>query len=102
MANSVANFSYNLFGFLPAPMIYGVFYERGGGGDSHLGLISIQMFSIVCFASFVVALLRERYIFNKYKDVLDFSRIGATTDGENHAERNVNFVEKDMRKNVHP
>lgn len=41
MANSVANFSYNLLGYLPAPLIYGYFYKKGGEGTSHLGLFSI-------------------------------------------------------------
>ena len=32
IANSVANLCYNLFGYLPAPTIYGVVYEIAGGG----------------------------------------------------------------------
>ena len=95
MANSVANFSYNLFGFLPAPVIYGIFYERGGGRKSHLGLISIQLFTILAFCIFSVAYLRERYILNKYIDVVDFSSIGASANGESQAERNKKLVEKD-------
>ena len=41
MANSMANLSYNLFGYLPAPLIYGIAYEYGGSGESHLGMWTI-------------------------------------------------------------
>ena len=41
MANSIANLSYNLFGYLPAPLLYGIAYEYGGGGHSHLGMWAI-------------------------------------------------------------
>ena len=41
VANSVANFQYNLFGYLPAPIMYGFFYELGDCERNHLGLLSI-------------------------------------------------------------
>lgn len=40
-ANSLANFSYNLFGYVPAPYLYGVFYESTGAGQSHFGLFVV-------------------------------------------------------------
>ena len=40
MANSIANLSYNLFGYLPAPLLYGIAYEYGGHG-SHAGMWTI-------------------------------------------------------------
>ena len=41
MANSIANFSYNLFGYLPAPIMYGFFYELGASKKNHYGILSI-------------------------------------------------------------
>ena len=41
MANSMANLSFNLFGYLPAPLLYGIAYEYGGSKQSHLGMWSI-------------------------------------------------------------
>jgi MFS transporter, Spinster family, sphingosine-1-phosphate transporter len=32
LANSLANMFYNLFGFFPAPSIYGLVYEAAGSG----------------------------------------------------------------------
>ena len=38
-ANAVANLSYNLFGYLPAPFVYGLITSYTGGEDSNVGLI---------------------------------------------------------------
>ena len=75
MANSVANFSYNLFGYLPAPLMYGFFYEMGEEKDNHLGLISIQVFTILAFAGFSLAYFRNRILQKKYMHLDDFSHI---------------------------
>jgi MFS family permease len=40
-ANSVANFFYNLLGYLPAPYVYGVVYDLTGGGKSIWGLFAL-------------------------------------------------------------
>lgn len=40
-ANSVANLTYNLLGFFPAPSIYGVVYQMNGSGDNRFGLLTI-------------------------------------------------------------
>ena len=32
-ANALANLCYNLFGYLPAPFIYGMIYDAGDGGN---------------------------------------------------------------------
>ena len=32
-ANSMANLFYNIFGFLPAPVVYGAIYDAGEGGN---------------------------------------------------------------------
>ena len=62
MANSVANFFYNLFGYLPAPMMYGYFYQMGDSSDNHWGLVSIQVFTIFAFAGFTAAYFRNQYV----------------------------------------
>ena len=43
LANSIANLVYNLFGYLPAPFVYGIAYEMTGGEEakSRWGLFSI-------------------------------------------------------------
>ena len=40
-ANSLANFVYNLLGYLPAPYIYGLVYDNTGGGNSIWGMFSL-------------------------------------------------------------
>lgn len=57
VANSLANLSYNLFGYLPSPFLYGFIYEITGGNTSRWGLIvlmfsAILSFFFVCAASF--------------------------------------------------
>ena len=75
MANSVANFSYNLFGYLPAPIMYGYFYEMGDSKHNHYGLLSIQLFSVLAFCGFTVAYFRHKYVIRKYQHVEDFNTI---------------------------
>jgi len=41
IANSVATLFYNLFGFFPAPALYGMVYQAKGSGSNRWGLISI-------------------------------------------------------------
>ena len=62
MANSIANLSYNLLGYLPAPLLYGIAYEYDGGGKSHLGMWAIQMFTCVAFLLNVVACIRFSFV----------------------------------------
>ena len=37
-ANSIANLSYNLLGYLPAPTVYGLIYDAGDGGNARQAL----------------------------------------------------------------
>ena len=46
-ANSIANLSYNLFGFLPAPTIYGLIYDSGKGGNSREAMACLMFSSII-------------------------------------------------------
>ena len=62
MANSIANLSYNLLGYLPAPLLYGIAYEYDGGGKSHLGMWAIQMFTCVAFLLNLVACIRFSFV----------------------------------------
>lgn len=66
MANSVANFSYNLLGYLPAPIMYGFFYELGETPHNHWGFLSIQFFTAFVASGLTFIFLRNRYIVRKY------------------------------------
>lgn len=44
IANSIANLSYNLIGYLPAPTIYGLIHDAGEGGNSRWAM-GVLMFS---------------------------------------------------------
>ena len=46
-ANSIANLTYNLLGFFPAPSIYGVVYQMNGSGNNRYGMLTIQAFGIL-------------------------------------------------------
>lgn len=77
MANSIANFSYNMFGYLPAPTLYGIFYEMGGAGQSHQGLFVIQIFTVLACVFMSWALMRNRALIKKYEHVENVATIGA-------------------------
>ena len=41
-ANSIANLSYNLIGFLPAPSVYGVIYDYGEGKNARTAMATLM------------------------------------------------------------
>lgn len=73
MANSIANLSYNLFGYLPAPLMYGFFYDMGETKKNNLGLASIQAFTVISFLGFLVVYTRNRYVTNSFSHISDVS-----------------------------
>jgi MFS transporter, Spinster family, sphingosine-1-phosphate transporter len=47
-ANSIANVSYNLLGFLPSPFIYGAVHDAGEGGNARLALGMLMFMTVPC------------------------------------------------------
>lgn len=41
-ANSIANLSYNLLGYLPAPTVYGLIYDAGEGGNARHAMATLM------------------------------------------------------------
>ena len=66
-ANSLANFGYNLFGYVPAPYLYGLAYTHSNSTESHSGLIAVQTFVLVAYGLVVVLYIRKRL---QYKRML--------------------------------
>ena len=66
VCNSIANISYNLFGYVPAPYIYGYMYERFGGKQSHAGLYTIEFFGFLSFVFSLLMFFRKRKAFDDY------------------------------------
>lgn len=60
MANSFANFCYNLIGHLPAPLVYGYFQQKFKADWDHVGLFSLQVFTVLAIGFTVVANIRNR------------------------------------------
>jgi hypothetical protein len=46
VANSIANLSYNILGYLPSPFLYGIVCEFTGGSESRYGLILLMFAAI--------------------------------------------------------
>jgi MFS family permease len=68
-ANSLANLSYNLLGYLPAPFVYGAIYDSGDGGNSRQAMATLMFSPIIS----VTALLGAVYLITrdnvlKYKE----------------------------------
>jgi hypothetical protein len=57
VGNSVANLSYNLFGYVPAPYMYSVAYQMAGSGSSHAGMILIQSFTPISYVLLIAVYL---------------------------------------------
>jgi len=58
-ANAVANISYNLLGYFPAPFLYGLICERTGGQTSRGGLIFNSFMNVPSFVLLLIAALRQ-------------------------------------------
>lgn len=61
-ANSIANLSYNLLGYLPAPSIYGLIYDSGGGGNARAAMATLMftpIISLLCMIAAAYILIRD-------------------------------------------
>lgn len=54
-ANSLANLSYNLLGYLPAPFVYGAIYDAGEGGNSRYAMSSLMFSPIISVVSLIAS-----------------------------------------------
>ena len=52
MANSLAFLSYNLFGYLPSPFIYGLVYDSGTGNHSTAAMATLMLSPIVAVIAY--------------------------------------------------
>lgn len=61
-ANSIANLSYNLLGYLPAPSIYGLIYDSGEGGNARAAMATLMftpIISLICMIAAAYLLIRD-------------------------------------------
>lgn len=61
-ANSIANLSYNLLGYLPAPSIYGLIYDSGTGGNARSAMATLMftpIISLICLIAAAYLLVRS-------------------------------------------
>jgi hypothetical protein len=73
IANSIANLSYNLFGYLPSPFVYGFVCEMTGGEKSRYG-IAVLMFTTILSCFFGVCALFYNTIANGKKRMRHYSK----------------------------
>jgi MFS family permease len=66
VANSVANMTYNLLGYVPAPYIYGYVYQQAGQGKSHSGFFAVEFFGFMSFVFSLAFYIRKRLAFRAY------------------------------------
>ena len=67
--NSVANLTYNLVGFLPAPSIYGFVYDYGKGGNARQAMATLMftpILSLLCINSAAFFIINN--------DILDYKK----------------------------
>ena len=67
IANSIANLSYNLLGYLPAPTVYGLIHDAGEGNNSRWAM-GVLMFSPIIS---IVSLYMGAYLIMKH-DILHY------------------------------
>ena len=68
-ANSLANLSYNLIGYLPAPFIYGAIYDTGEGKNSRLAMGALMFSPIISISALQIG----AYYLVK-SDILEFKK----------------------------
>lgn len=62
MANSIANLSYNLLGYFPAPSIYGFAVYISGHKDSGWGMGALMYTSVFMFIFILLAVLKDKNV----------------------------------------
>jgi hypothetical protein len=67
VCNSIANLTYNLFGYVPAPYIYGRVYQWYGQGTSHAGFYTIEFFGCMSFIFSLIYFIRKKMAFRAYR-----------------------------------
>ena len=60
-ANSIANLCYNLFGYLPAPFLYGIFRDsfadEKNRSKSRAGMVMLMWMTVACAGFLFIAML---------------------------------------------
>lgn len=65
-ANSIANFAYNLLGYLPSPAVYGYVCEITGGRESREGMKVLMGMSVIAVIFMTLAILSD----NRYYSLI--------------------------------
>jgi len=66
VCNSTANICYNMFGYVPAPYIYGYMYQKYGQGKSHAGLYAVEFFGFMSFVLSLIVFFRKKLAFREF------------------------------------
>lgn len=65
LANSIANFSYNMFGYMPAPIIYGFLCTldpHNEENQSRWGMFALMYITIPCFFCMIIVLFKQKKV----------------------------------------
>jgi MFS transporter, Spinster family, sphingosine-1-phosphate transporter len=66
-ANSLANLAYNLFGYAPAPLFYGVISKIAGGDKSRVPMASL-LYSTICTVTLFLSAMRQKFELQKQQN----------------------------------
>ena len=72
-ANSLANLSYNLFGYAPAPFVYGLISQYTGGEKSKWSMGCLMYTTVFAIGLFISA-IRDKLIHEELKKKLKTMR----------------------------
>jgi len=70
-ANSIANLCYNLFGYFPAPAIYGTICSFTGGRKSKWGMVMLMYMTIPSFLFLLAAWVSKKKQTNKKLNIIN-------------------------------
>lgn len=101
--NSAAQFFLNLFGFLPAPFVYGFVCKMTGGRSSLWGMAALMSWSLFGLINIFLAFMSDRQkreeIISKKADlfvpILEGEKLSSISESsESHQEKIKNIIEK--------
>ena len=76
-ANALANLSYNLLGYLPAPTVYGLIYDAGKGGNATEAMATLMLTTFVVLFFHLGAcylIIRDDILHYKEQAAMDLRR----------------------------
>lgn len=90
VANSITHLCYNLIGYLPSPVLYGLICKYTGGAESRYGLGFILLWSIFGVGFLYLAKFQRKRLINNSIPLFDIDNHNEESNADNQRRKTIN------------